>query len=84
MNIRVLSRCAVVSAVIALITPMFTSPDVVAQADADGVPLPAVIWDSSHGARPLPEMRELFGFAKYRYMVATGLYWREGVPYLLL
>jgi len=83
MSSRVLIRCAVVSALIALVTPIFTAPGLFAPIGPDGAPTPALVLDSN-GTRPLPEMRELFGFEKYRYMVATGEYWHESVPYFLV
>jgi hypothetical protein len=83
MSTRVFIRCAVVSFLIALLTPIFTSPDIVAPIGPDGAPKPALVLSQS-GTKPLPEMRELSGLEKYRYMVATGLYFRESVAYLLV
>src|SRR5882724_4658257 len=83
MNSRVLIRCAVVSVLIALIAPIFTSPDFLAPIGPDGVPKPALVATDS-STKPLPEMRELSGLEKYRYMIATGLYSRESVPYFFV
>ena len=83
MSSRVFIRCAVVSVLIALVTPIFTAPDIVAPVGPDGAPSPALVLSPS-GTKRLPEMRELSGLEKYRYMVTSGLYSRESVLYFLV
>jgi len=75
-----------VSVVVGLVTPILII-DVIAPIGPDGVPISTAGLDLS-GKTPLPEMRQLFGVEKYRYMFTTGWLWvaylRASVLYFLV
>jgi hypothetical protein len=84
MNRQAVLRCIVVSLVVALVTPLFTI-DVIAPIGPDGAPTSTVGLDPAKG---LPEMRQLFGVEKYRYMLASDWIWisylRASTTYFLI
>ena len=75
MSKRAVIRCVIVSLVIALVVPLFTF-EVLATIGPDGMPSRSVSLDPSG---PLPEVRQLYGIEKYRYMFSTGWIW---LPFL--
>lgn len=75
MTMPTLLRCVIVSVAVAVTAPIFTFV-VFAPVDSTGSPIASVpMGPATGGTVVIPEMRQLSGIEKYRYIFSTPFIW---------